>query len=82
MVNELGYADDYPLMAIVPFPGVKVKVADSQILDLDRVSEWCDLWGMILDASTTKTMLISRSRSIPPHAVSPINDWRNCAEGV
>ena len=33
------YADDSTLMAIVPSPGVRVAVAESLILDLDRVSE-------------------------------------------
>ena len=32
------------LMAVVPSPGVRVTVAESMILDLGRVSEWCDLW--------------------------------------
>ena len=37
--------DDSTLMAVVPSPGVIVTVAESLIHDLDRVSEWCDLWG-------------------------------------
>ena len=41
----IGYADDSTLMAVVPFPGVRVAVAESLIRDLGRVSEWCDLWG-------------------------------------
>ena len=48
----IGYADDSTLMAVVPSPGVRVAVAESLIRDLDRVSEWCDLWGMKLNAST------------------------------
>ena len=42
----------------------------SLIRDLIRVSEWCDLWGMKLNASKTKTMIVSRSRlsqCIPSH---------------
>ena len=35
----IGYADDSNLMAVVPFPGVRVTVAESLILDLKRVSE-------------------------------------------
>ena len=34
------------------------------IRDLGRVSEWCDLWGMKLNAGTTKTMIVSRSRTM------------------
>ena len=40
----IGYADDSTLMAVVPPPGVRVTVAESLILDLGKVSEWCDLW--------------------------------------
>ena len=55
-------------MAIVPSPGVRVAVAESLIRDLGRVSEWCDLWGMKLNASTTKTMIVSRSRTMHPQS--------------
>ena len=41
----IGYADDSTLIAVVPFPGVRVTVAESLSRDLVKVSEWCDLWG-------------------------------------
>ena len=47
----IGYADDSTLIAVVPPRGVRVTVAESLIPDHDRVSEWCDLWGMKLNAS-------------------------------
>ena len=53
-------------MAVVPFPGVRVAVAESLIRDLGRVSEWCDLWGMKLNES--KTMIVSRSRTMHPQS--------------
>ena len=62
----IGYADDSTLMAVVPSPGIRVAVAESLIRDLGRVSEWCDLWGLKLNSSTTKTMIVSRSRSMHP----------------
>ena len=65
----VGYADDSTLMVVVPSPGARVAVADSLIRDLSRVSEWCDLWGMKLNASKTKTMIVSRSRTM--HSQSP-----------
>ena len=37
------YADESTLMAVVSSPGARVAVAESQIRDLGRVSEWCDL---------------------------------------
>ena len=58
----ISYADDSTLMAVVPSPGVRVTVAESLIRNLGRVSEWCDLWGIKLNASKTKTMIVSWSR--------------------
>ena len=55
-------------MAVVPSPGVRVAVAESLIRDLCRVSEWCDIWGMKLNASKTKTMIVSRSRTMHPQS--------------
>ena len=67
MENKLiGYADDSTLMAVMPSPGIRVTVAESLIRDLGRVSEWCDLWGMKLNVSKTKTMIVSRSRTMLP----------------
>ena len=43
--KQIGYPDDFTLMAVVPSPGVRVAVAESLIHDPGRVSEWCDLWG-------------------------------------
>ena len=53
----------------MPSPGVRVAVAESLIRDLGRVSEWCDLWWIKLNASKTKTMIVSRS--LTPHPQSP-----------
>ena len=67
--NELiGYADDSTLMAVVPSPEARVAIAESLIRDLGRVSEWCDLLGMKLNASKSKTMIVSRSRAMHPHS--------------
>ena len=56
----IGYADDPTLIAFVPSPGVRVTVAESLRRYLVKISEWCDLWGMKLNASKTKTMIVSR----------------------
>ena len=56
-------------MAVVPSPGVRVTVSESQICDLGRCySEWCDLWGIKLNASKTKTMIDSWSRTMHPQS--------------
>ena len=62
------YADDSTLIAIVPSPGLRVAVAESLIRDHIRVSDWCDLWGMKLNASRTKTMIVSRFRTMHPQS--------------
>ena len=64
----IGYADDSTMIAVVPSPGQIVAVAESLSRDLVKVSEWCDLWGMKLNASKTKTMIVSRSRTIHPQS--------------
>ena len=66
----IGYANDSTLMAVVPSPGVRVAVAESLIRDLGRVSEWCDLCGLKLHASKTKTMIVSKSRTMHPQSPS------------
>ena len=62
----IGYADDSTFMAVVPSPGVRVAVEEFLIRDLGRVSEWCDLWGIKLNASKTKTTIVSRSLTMHP----------------
>ena len=52
-------------MAVVPSPDARVAVAESLNHDLVRVNAW-DLWGMKLNASKTKTMIVSRSRTMYP----------------
>ena len=54
----IGYSDDSTLTAVVPSPGIRVAVAESLIRDFGRVSELCDLWGMELNVSKTKTMIV------------------------
>ena len=59
--NKLnGYADDSTLVAVVPSPGERVDDSESMNRDINRVSVWCNLWGMKQNASKTKTMIVSR----------------------
>ena len=64
----ISYADDSTFMAVVPSPCVRVTVAESMIRDLFRVSEWCDIWGMKLNASKIKTMIVSMSCTMHPQS--------------
>ena len=63
----IGYTDHCTLF-VVPSPGVRVTVAESLNHDLGKVSEWSDLWGMKLNTSKTKTMIVFRSRIMHPQS--------------
>ena len=52
----------------MPSSGVRVTVAEFLIRDLGRVSEWCDLWVMKFNVSKTKTMIVSRLRTLHPQS--------------
>ena len=50
----------------MPSPAERVAVSESKNRDLNRVSVWCNLWGMKLNVSKTKTMIVSRSHTVLP----------------
>ena len=59
----IGYADDslhFDGCCAIP----RRQRCSSRVLEFGRFSEWCDLWGMKLNASKTKTMIASRSRTM------------------
>ena len=66
----IGYTDNSTLIAVVPSPGIRDAVAESLSRYLMKVSEWCDLWGMKLNASKAKTkiMILSMSRTMHPQS--------------
>ena len=64
----IGYADDYNLIAIMSSPAGRVTVAEILSRDLIKVREWCDHIGMKLNASETKTMIVSRSCTMVPQS--------------
>ena len=65
--NKLySYADDSTLVVVVPSPVERVAVSESMNRDLNRVSVWCNLWGMKLNASKTKIMIVPMSRTVHP----------------
>ena len=60
--NELvGYADDSPLLCRIPHPRDRSSVAASLNDDLAVISDWCSRWGMLVNPSKTRGMLISRT---------------------
>ena len=50
----------------MPSPGERLAVSEYMNRDLNRVSVWCNLWGMKLNTSKTKTMIVTRSRTVHP----------------
>ena len=62
----IGYSDDTTLLYVVPSPGVRVTESESLNYDLSKISEWCDFLGMKLNVNQTKTMIVSRSRTMHP----------------
>ena len=65
--NELvGYADDSTLLCRIPHPRDRSSVAASLNDDLAVISDWCSRWGMLVNPSKTRGILISRSRTVEP----------------
>ena len=54
-------------------PGFRVTVVESLNCDHCKVSEWCDLWWMKLNAGRSKTMIISRSCTMHPQSPALTN---------
>ena len=53
------YADISTLAVVVPFPLDTAAAVESLNHDLNRVSDWCVLWGVRLNGIKTKTMIHS-----------------------
>ena len=65
--NELvGYADDSTLLCRIPHPRDRSSVAPSLNDDLAVINDCCCRWGMLVNPSRAKGMLISRSRTVEP----------------
>ena len=62
----VGYADDSTLISPIPRPADRLSVACSMNRDLDRIRSWCLRWGMVVNPSKTKGLLVSRSRTVNP----------------
>ena len=65
--NELvGYADDSTLLCRIQHPRNWSSVAALLNDDLAVISDWCSRWGMLVNPSKKRGMLISRSRTVEP----------------
>ena len=62
----VGYPDDSTLISVVQHAANIVSVSNSLQCNIDKISNWCTRWGMCLNVGKTKTMTISRSRTMLP----------------
>ena len=62
----VGYADDSTLFCRIPYPRDRASVAASLNDDLAMISDWCSRWGMLVNPSKTRGMLISSSHTVEP----------------
>ena len=54
------------MVAVESSPAERVAVTESMNRNLNRVSVWCDLWAMKLNASKTKTIIVTRLCKVYP----------------
>ena len=57
----VGYADDTTLLCRIPHHRDRASVAESLNDDLVVISDWCSRYGILLNPSKTRGMLISRA---------------------
>ena len=62
----VGCADDSTLLNRILHPRDRAYVAASLNDDLVVISDWCSMWGMLVNPSKTRGMLISQSRTVEP----------------
>ena len=68
------YADDSTLMCSVRSPDDRVAASDSLCRDLSKIQQWCKRWGMKLNTKKTKSLIVSRSRTVNPlHPLVSVN---------
>ena len=54
------------ILQCTAFQSIRTQLSEVPMVALHR--EWCDLWGMKLNTSKTKTMIASRSRTMHPQS--------------
>ena len=64
----IGYADDCILLSVVSSADILVTVAEFLNSGLGKLSEWCELLGMKLNAIKTKTVIVSKPRTMYPQS--------------
>ena len=59
----VSYADDTTLYVVIDSADDRILKASMLCRDLSRIKSWCDRWGMKLNPSKSRSLVISRSRT-------------------
>ena len=74
---NVAYADDTTIYVIIPRPRDRLLAAEKLNKDLTFIKAWCAQWNMELNATKTKSIRFSRSRTaIPEHPDLYIGDTK------
>ena len=64
LVGYAAYADDSTLLCRIPHPCDRASVVASLNDDLAVISDWCSMWGILVNPKRRGGMLISCSRAV------------------
>ena len=70
----MAYADDSTLLAEIPRPMDRLSVSASLNRDLVHICLWCNSRGIRVNPNKTKSLIISRSRTVAPQFPSFVLD--------
>ena len=62
--NMIAYADDTTLFAHVDRADSRALVANQLNADLSTISDWCSMWGMLLNPNKSHSLIVSRARNL------------------
>ena len=66
--DMIAYADDNVLFAHIDHVHSRALAANKLNTDLNLVSDWCKMWGMLINPNKSHSLIVSRSRSLQlPH---------------
>ena len=62
------YSDDTTLTAVILSPAQRHEIAHKICRDIGKIHAWCEQWGMKLNPSKSRSLVISRSSTdLPRH---------------
>ena len=64
--DMVSYADDTTLYVAIDSPHDRLTKANMLCRDILRIKSWCERWGMKLNPLKSRSLIISRSRTLQP----------------